>query len=406
MEKSTDLALSDIKVLDLTRAVAGPTCTRALAEMGAEVIKVESAPDGDFARGVCIFKNDRSLYYMQQNRGKKSVCINLKEPRGIEIVKELVASVDVVVENFKPGVLDALGLGYETLIAIKKDVILCSISTLGQTGPLAKLAGYDFIGQAYSGMTSMVGEPEQAPALIGAAIGDASTGIHGALGILAALRRRDRDGVGDHLDVSILDTYYSYHDGNVVTSSGSDRTQNPSREGSHYGYVCPAGIFRGNGGFVVIAAFMQHWPDFCRAIEREDLIENPDFCDDTARLARRDEVTAIIEKWLDSFDDTATPIQLLQDANVPCAPVLSVLETLDQPHLRARGTVRTVNDPVHGEVDIPGWPIRWKTHPNNIDLDAPVLGQHNAEILSQHLGKNESEIRELERQGILRKGTS
>ena len=155
--KKTDHALSDIKILDLTRAVAGPTCTRMLVEMGAEVIKVEPAPNGDMIRPISVYKNDRSLYFVQQNRGKQSICIDLKDPRGIAIVAELAGKVDVVVENFRPGVMDAMGIGYDRLRQLKDDIILCSISTFGQTGPLSQTPGYDFIAQAYSGITSMIG---------------------------------------------------------------------------------------------------------------------------------------------------------------------------------------------------------------------------------------------------------
>jgi crotonobetainyl-CoA:carnitine CoA-transferase CaiB-like acyl-CoA transferase len=401
MNENDDLALSDLRILDLTRAVAGPTCTRMLAEMGAEVIKVEPTPNGDFARSVSIFRNGRSLYFVQQNRGKQSLCVNLKDPRGIALIAELAGQVDVVVENFRPGVMDAIGLGYERLRELKSDIILCSISAFGQTGPLAKAPGYDFIAQAYSGITSMIGEPDQAPNVIGAALGDASTGVHAALGVVTAIHRRDRTGKGDHLDVAILDAYYSYHDANIITYSGSGGKVKPTREGSHYGYVCPAGVFQGTGGYIVIMAFMHHWPDLCRAMDRTDLIEHPDFCDDSVRIPRRAEVTAIIEQWLSGFADVASAVSTMMEFDVPCAPVLSVADTVQNAHLRARGTVRTVDDPLHGPVDIPGMPIKWKDHPNNIELEAPTLGQHNEYVLTELLGRTLAEIEELRREGVL-----
>lgn len=401
MSHDQDLALSDLRILDLTRAVAGPTCTRMLVEMGADVIKVESAPGGDLVRNISVFRNDRSLYFVQQNRGKKGICVNLKDPRGIALVAELVPQVDAVVENFRPGVMDALGLGYDQLRALKQDIILCSISTFGQTGPLSSMPGYDFIAQAYSGITSMVGEPGETPALTGAAIGDASTGVHGALAILAALRRRDRTGKGDHLDVSILDTYYSYHDASVGAYSGSEGELNPTRQGSHFGPIAPCGIFKGNGGYVVVMAFLHHWPDFCRAINREDLIDHPDWKDDSVRVPNRDRVTQLIEDWLAGFADVKEAIELLKNHDVPCAPVLSIAETTQNPHMRARGTIRTIDDPLHGKVEIPGMPIKWKDHPSNIPLTAPTLGQHNQEVLSERLGKSDEEIEALRRDGIL-----
>ncbi len=401
MSQNTDLALSDLKILDLTRAVAGPTCTRMLVEMGAEIIKIEPTPNGDLARAISNFKNNRSLYFMQQNRGKKGLCIDLKDPRGVSLVAELVPQVDAVVENFRPGVMDAIGLGYEALCKLKKDIVLCSISTFGQTGPLAKTPGYDFIAQAYSGITSMVGEPDKTPALTGAAIGDCSTGVHAALGILAALRRRDRLGVGDHLDVSILDAYYGYHDANVHAYSGSGGEIKPTRQGSHFGFVAPAGVFKGTEGYVVIMAFLHHWPDLCRAMKREDLIDHPNYCDESVRLPRRDEITKIMEDWLQTFPDIKSAVDVMKNNDVPCAPVLSVADTTKDSHMRERGTVRTVRDPLHGEVDIPGMPIKWKHHPNNIPLDAPTLGQHNEQILMERLGKTSEQINELRQEGII-----
>ncbi len=297
--------------------------------------------------------------------------------------------------------MDALGLGYDRLCELKPDIILCSISTFGQTGPLSATPGYDFIAQAYSGITSMVGEPGEVPALTGAAIGDASTGVHGALGVLAALRRRDRTGKGDHLDVSILDTYYSYHDANVGAYSGSGGELQPTRQGSHFGPIAPCGIFKANGGFIVIMSFLHHWPDFCRAMEREDMIDHPDWKDDSVRVPRRDQLTAIIEEWLAKFPSVDAAIEKMKEHDVPCAPVLSVAETTENPHIRSRGTVRTVDDPLHGKVDIPGMPIRWKNHPNNIEMTAPTLGQHNEEILRERLGKSDAEIAALRADGIL-----
>jgi crotonobetainyl-CoA:carnitine CoA-transferase CaiB-like acyl-CoA transferase len=201
-----------------------------LAEMGAEVIKVEAAPNGVLVRGISKLRgNDRSLYYIQQNLGKKSVCVNLRDPRGMAIVAALVPKADVVVENFKPGTMAKMGLGYERLREMRKDIILCSISALGQSGPLARLPGYDFIAQAYSGVTSMIGEANGTPYIPLVAVGDVNTGVHGALAILAALRYRDRTGNGQHLDVGLLDVYYHCHEVSVHQFSGSKGQLKPSR---------------------------------------------------------------------------------------------------------------------------------------------------------------------------------
>ncbi len=398
-----DHALSDLRVLDLTRAAAGPACTRMLAEMGADVIKIEGAPGGDMVRHMASlqFRNERSVYYIQQNRGKRSVCVNMHDPRGLALVAELVPHVDVVVENFRPGVMEGLGLGYERLCEMRPDIILCSISALGQTGPLAELPGYDFIAQAYSGITSMIGPPDDAPYLPAAAIGDISTGVHGALAVVSAIHHRNRTGKGEHLDVALLDVYYHYHDANVASYSGSEGKHQPMRTGRHVEYVLPCGIYRGNGGSVVIMAFLHHWPDFCKAMGREEWIEDPKWADDGARLANRDEAVAEIEAWLESFSDIESAVKRMQDFGVPCAPVLSVAQTVNHPHHRQRGTVRRVSDKLHGELDLPGFPIKFRNLPNNTEMEAATLGEHNTEVLADVLGRDEAQIAELREAGIL-----
>ena len=364
-----DHALSDIRILDLSRVVAGPYCTRMLAEMGAEVIKIEPAPAGELSRGAAAFNNGRSLYFVQQNRGKQSVCVNLKDPRGIALVAELVPHVDAVVENFRPGVLEGMGLGYERLRELKEDIILCSISSFGQTGPLASKPGYDFIAQAYSGMTSMIGDPGEPPVLPSAAIGDASTGAHAAVALLAALHRRNRTGKGERIDVSILDVYYAYHDANVHVYSGTNGEVVPTRAGRYYGFACPAGVYHCGDQYIVVMGMLHHWPDLCRAMGREDLIDDPELGNDRGRVKRRDDVTKMLEDWLGQFPDVDAAVAELERFDVPCAPVLSIAEATQHPHLRERGTVQAIDDPVHGPVEIPAMPIRWGELPNQPPID-------------------------------------
>ena len=401
MVTGTQHVLSGLRVLDFTRAVAGPSCTRMLAEMGAEVIKVESAPKGDLIRNASVFRNNRSLAYVQHNRGKKSLCVNLRDPRGMALVTSLVPKMDIVVENFKPGVMADMGLHYERLKELKPDIILCSISAMGQTGPLAHKPGYDYIAQAYSGVTSMIGEPGDAPYITPVAIGDVSTGVHGALAVLAALRHRDQTGEGQHLDVAILDVYYHYHEVNVHQPKATNGKMKPSRVGRHMTYACPAGVFRGAGGYLVIMAPLHHWADLCRALERPDLIDHPDYSMDRARLKRRDEVTQLLEDWLQTFSDVPSAVAYLEKFHVPVAPVLSVVETLEYPHLRERGTVQTIHDRLHGDLDVPGFPIRFSGFPEDLLLEAATLGQHNEEILTTYLGHTPEEVRKLQEDGVL-----
>jgi crotonobetainyl-CoA:carnitine CoA-transferase CaiB-like acyl-CoA transferase len=394
-------ALTGLRVLDFTRALAGPTCTRMLAEMGAEVIKVEPAPKGDMSRAASVY-NKRSLFFVQHNRGKKSLCVNLRDARGMALVAELVRHVDVVVENFKPGVMADMGLSYDRLRELKSDIILCSISALGQTGPLAHKPGYDYIAQAYAGVTSMIGDEDEPPYIPLVGLGDVNTGVHGALAVLAALRHRDRTGRGQHLDVALLDVYYHFHEINVHQVRASGGKIKPTRVGRHMTYLCPGGVFRATGGHVVIMGFFHHWPDLCRAMERLDLIEDPLYSTDLARLERREEVVKLIEEWLQRFPDVTSAVAHLERFDVPVAPVLSVAETLDHPHLRARGTVRTIRDAVYGgEIDVPGFPLKFSDFPEELPLTAPTLGQHNRDILTTYLKKTPEYVDRLRAEGVL-----
>ena len=399
--------LTGVRVLDFTRVLAGPTCTRMFAECGAEVIKVESGPDGDMVRKISKFRgNERSLYLIQQNLNKKSLCLDFRKPESIALLRELVAQCDVVVENFRPGVMAKLGLSYADCKAIKADIVYCSISALGQSGELAAKPGYDFIAQAYSGVTSLIGEKDEPPYLPLLGLGDVSTGVHAAFGIAAALLHRARTGLGQYLDIALLDCYYHYHEAAVHTCSGTHGAVQPTRSGRHFSYVCPAGVFRANGGSIVLIGFLHHWPDLCAALGRPELVADPGWATDQARLARVDEVVGTIEAWLMTFPDIDSAIAKLDAHGVPCAPILSVAETLTHPHFIERGTVRTVHDRLAGEVQIPGMPIKGSTYPANNDYVAPLLGEHNAEVLSGLLGKSEAEIAALAASGVLMSAAS
>ncbi len=394
--------LNGLRVLDFTRALAGPTCARMLAEMGAEVIKIEPFPGGDLSRGASVFRNKRSLFFVQHNRGKKSICLNLRDPRGMALLVELIPKVDVIVENFRPGVMASMGLGYDRLKELKPNIILCSISALGQSGPLAQKPGYDYIAQAYAGVTSMIGDKDEAPYIPLVGLGDVSTGVHGALAVLAALRHRDQTGKGQHLDVALLDVYYNFHEINVHQVRASEGAIKPTRVGRHMTYLMPGGVFKGTNGYLVIMSFFHHWPDICKAMDRTDMIDDPRYSTDMARLERRDEVVQIIEAWLQCFPDVPSAVAHLEKFDVPVAPVLSVEETLSHPHLRDRGTVRTIYDPVYdGELDVPGFPIKFSEFPEEQPLQAPTIGQHNEEILTKYLGRTPEEIARLRAEGLL-----
>ncbi|MCZ6771630.1 MAG: CoA transferase [Proteobacteria bacterium] len=396
--------LTGFRVLDLTRALAGPTCTRMFAELGADVIKVEAAPDGDMVRTMSKIRNERSLYLIQQNLNKKSLCLDFRRPEGMALIRELVPHCDVVVENYRPGVMAKMGLAYDDLRELRDDIILCSISALGQTGPLSGKPGYDYIAQAYSGVTSMIGESDDAPYIPLIAVGDVSTGVTAAFGIAAALLNRSRTGEGQHLDIALLDCYYHYHEVNVHQYSGSNGEIKPMRCGRHLTYVCPAGVFKATNGHIILIAFLHHWADLCTAMGRPELVEDEAFATDPARLERVSEVVALIEAWLATFPDVDSAIELLESHGIPCAPILTVEETVTHPHFVARGTVRTIKDPIAGEFQIPGMPVKTSGYPADNDYLAPLLGEHNGEILKGILGKSDADVEALTKVGVLHAG--
>jgi crotonobetainyl-CoA:carnitine CoA-transferase CaiB-like acyl-CoA transferase len=397
--------LDGYTVLDFTQIVAGPTCTLMLAEMGAEVIKVELAPAGDPARVGPVVIDGRSGYFVQHNRGKKDLCLDAKTSEGLAILKRLVEKVDVMVENFAPGVIGRLGLGYEVVSKINPRLVMCSISAFGQTGPLAHEPGFDWVGAAYSGITSMGGEKGGTPVFPMVAMGDVSTGAHAMGAICAALLYRERTGRGQHLDLSLLDTYAHYHEASFQMYSLSKGGITPTRSGAHSWYACPAGVFRGRERYLIlIAPLEQHWTKLCEAMGQPGLARDPRFTDNAARLRHLDELVAIIEGWIRAQASDDAAIATLKEFHVPVAPILSVPEALQHPHLRQRGTVRTIRDPILGEFDVPGFALRFSAFSRPLELRAPTLGEHNAEILTQRLGYTPEEVQELERRGILRSG--
>ena len=393
--------LDGTTVLDFSQVLAGPGLTRAMAEMGADVIKIEG-PGGEISRRLPHLRDGQSGYYLQQNRGKQSVCVDLKTEAGRRIVHELATGVDVLVESFTPGVIGRLGLGYEELRKVNPRLVMCSISAFGQEGPLATAPGYDNIAQAYSGVTSMVGDPDGAPDYLGVAIGDVLTGTNALAAVLAALLHRERTGEGQLLDIALIDSYFSAHEMNVQTYSGSGREVEPTRSGRHHRSICPYGIFRSGDGYVFIAAAGEHqWPYVCNAVGRPELADDPRFADHAARTENLDEVVAIIEGWLATFPTPEEALAALSAARVPVGPVLSVAEAVNHPHMRARGTVRTVHDRVWGDVDLPGPTLRFSAFPDELPLQAPFLGEHNEEVLVRYLGMAPDDVRTLERDGVL-----
>ena len=405
MAKTSKPMLDGYRVLDFTQVLAGPTTARYLAELGADVIKVEIAPNGDIARGVPYLRDGRSAYYVQQNRGKKSLCLDLKNPAGKAIIKELIPKMDVMIENFAPGVIGRLGLAYETARTINPKIVMCSISTFGQSGPLANRPGYDFIGCAYSGVLSMIGDRDRPPALPQVGVGDISTGVHALSAILAALLHRERTGEGQYVETSLLDCYFSYNDMTVHTASLSNGDFLPQRSGSHHFAVAPLGVFNGKQVPILIMASTDHqFTYLCRAMGRPELAEDARYRSNAERMARVEELTRLIQEWFDSMPSDEEIFRLFDEHRVPYAPVLTIEQAMAHPHLRERGVVRRINDRFLGEFDVPGFPLRFSQHPPRPLRDAPTLGEDNELVLRDYLDYPPQRIRELEAAGVLHRG--
>ena len=395
--------LDGYKVLDFTQVLAGPTVTRLMAEMGAEIIKVELTPKGDFSRAMPFLKDERSAYFIQQNRGKKSLCIDAKSPKGKEILRSLVEQVDVLVENFAPGTIGRLGLGYDAVKEINPRLVMCSVSAFGQTGPLSDQPGYDYIAQAYAGVTHMIGDPDGAPAFPMLGLGDVGTGVHALGAIVCALLYRERTGKGQHVDISLLDSYFHCHEMNVQIYSGSKGAVRPIRSGSQHYALCPIGLFKGKETYLFIIALDHQWAPLCNVMGRPELADDPRFSSNAQRVANMDQVVAVIEGWLASTASDDEAVRILQEARLPVAPVLTIEQAVNHPHLRYRRTVRTIVDREFGELDIPGMPLKFSAFPNELPLETPSLGEHNEEILATYLSYTPEQVRTLENEGVLRR---
>ncbi len=391
--------LSGFTVLDFTQALSGPTATRLMVEMGAEVIKVEMAPKGDMARMLPVLKHGRSGYYVQQNRGKRSVCIDLKRDAGRALAHELIGSADVVIENFSPGVTARLGLDWPTVHAINPRAVMCSISAFGQQGPLAALPGFDYIAQAYAGVTGMIGERDGAPAMPMLGLGDVTTGVHAACAIGYALLERERGGPARHLDISLLDSYFHCHEINVQMHSLTGAV--PTRAGQQHYAVCPIGLFKAKQRYVCIVTLDAQWPALARAIGRPELASDPHYANNAARVARSQEVIALIDDWIAAQPDDDTVLRTMAEHHVPCAPVLTIAEAVAAPHLRERETTRRIDDPKLGTFTVPGMPLRFSGLPLHPPLEAAYLGEHNGEVLRGRLGYSDEQVRQLHADGVL-----
>lgn len=394
--------LDGIRVLDFTQALAGPTTTRLMAEMGAEVIKVELAPNGEQSRALPYIRNGRSGYYIQQNRGKKSIAIDRKNPRAIELLRKVLEQCDVLVENFAPGAIARMGFDWNTVHALNPRLVMGSISAFGQDGPLSTLPGYDYIGAAYAGVLSMIGEPDGPPYFYTLGIGDVMTGTHLLAAINGALYYREKTGRGQYVEASLLDSYFHCHEVNIQAHTASNGEIKPFRSGAHHYAAAPLGIFKCKEGYVIIAVLQNQWPNLCKALGKPELTEDPRFVDNAARVENRETLIALIEQALAKFPDAITAAEDWGFTHhVPIAPILTIEQACKHPHLVERETIRTVDDPVFGSYRVPGMPLRFSEGPRHQALDAAWMGQHNVEVFTGLAGVSEDEVRALEQQGAL-----
>lgn len=392
--------LEGIKVIDLSRILSGPYCTMALADLGAEVIKVEP-PNGDDTRTWGPpFVNGESAYFLSINRNKKSIVLNLKEEKGRQILLDLVKEADVVVENFRPGTLKRLKLDYETLKAVNPRIILASISGYGQTGPYSHKPGYDVIAQGMGGLMSVTGEPGQRPVKVGFSIADIGTGMWAIIGILSALMAREKTGEGQWVDASLLDTIISwqtYFAGNYFASG-----ENPKPQGGAHPNIVPYQLFEASNGYFNIAVGNESlWDKFCTAIGQPELRDNPKFKTNKDRVVNRKELVDHLQK-LFLTNTKEHWIELFEGVGIPCGPVLNFDEIFKDPHVLAREQLVEVDHPKAGKVKMTGIPIKLSSTPGEIRTAPPLLGEHSEEILRTKLNMSDEEIRQLKESGVVK----
>ncbi len=397
MSTGAETCLIGMKVVDLTQFEAGPSCTEALGWMGADVVKVENPRSGDPGRSAGGGPGQDAAYFLQYNANKRSVAINLKDPRGVELVKDLARQADVFCENFAPGAIERLGLGPEVIRALNPGIIYCQTKGFGAGSPYESNLAFDMIAQAAGGLMSITGEEDGPPCKPGATIGDTGTGMLMAISVLGAYVRKLRTGVGDHLQVAMQDAILHYIR-NAFTFM--ERTGRPApRAGSKTvgGGNPPIGVYPCKGGgpndYIYIYASRanpEHWIRLLRVMGREDLIGDPNYATPEARTERRDEVDAIVSSWTRRHDKHEA-MRLVGGAGIPAGPVLDTMELANDPSFAARGIRQTMRHPTVGAYDMSGWPVRHggRTLPL---APAPLLGEHTAEVLAEWLGLDQASV--------------
>lgn len=390
--------LQGVRVLDFTRVLAGPSASLALADLGAEVIKIEPPGTGDETRTFPPMREGESHYFLAVNRGKKSIVIDLKSEEGVALARGLAAKCDVVVENYRPGVMERLGLGWEALKAINPRLIYCSISGYGQTGPLKDRPSFDIVLQAMSGALSMNGDPDGLPTKLGIPLGDLVGGINGPIGIISALYERERTGKGRYIDVSLMDGLTGML--GYIAQLAFFTGKNPERVGSQHPNLVPYGIFPAKDGSIVVACLTPaFWGRICTSIERPELAEDTRYDTLEKRRDAREEVNAIVSDFTERYSVDEL-VSIFTEHQVPHAPILGVTEALSQPQAVHRRMVVETEHPVLGAIPVVNRPIRFDTEQPD-PAAPPVLGQHTGEILRDLLELPDEEIDVLRTTGVV-----
>lgn len=392
--------LEGVTVLDLTRVLAGPYCSMILANLGAEIIKVERPGTGDDSRSFGPFKNKESAYFVSLNRGKKSIVINLKKQEGVALLKELVKKCDVVLENFRPGTMEKLGLSYEELSRVNPGIIYGAVSGFGHTGPYSRRPAYDMIAQSLGGIMSITGEPGRPPVRVGTSIGDIVGGMFLSIGVISALYERTVTGKGQKVDVAMLDGQIAILENAIARYSVTGEVPGPL--GSRHPSITPFEAFKTRDSWVVIACGNQAiWERFCKAAGREELLEVPEFSSIEKRTINYNKLKPILDELI-MQKTTSEWLEILEKNGVPASPINTIDKLFDDPQVKERNMIVKIDQPGIGEMHVAGNPIKMSSQEGEIpEAPAPGLGQHTGEILRGFLGYTEEKITALREKGII-----
>ena len=391
--------LEGLCVIDLTRVLAGPFCTMVLADMGADVIKVENPRGGDDSRAFGPYKNGLSAYFMGLNRSKRSITLNLKEERGKEMLKELAAKADILVENYKPGTMRKLGLDYDVLKEINPKLIYAASSGFGQTGPYSGKAAYDLIVQGLSGFMSITGFDSEHPVKSGSSIADIFAGLFTAIGILSALEHRRKTGEGQMVDVAMLDCMVAILENAIASYDCTGKSPEPI--GNRHRSIAPFAAFPTSDGQVNICAGNDDlWRRFCDAAGLTEFASDERFDTNQKRVENYSELEPIIAEQTKQ-KSTAEWTALLDAVHVPSGAILNVEQVLEDPQVKARKMIVELMHPEAGRLLVPGTPVKFSKTPAGISGPAPSLGEHNAKIYGELLGIAASELEQLKKDGVI-----